>query len=40
MPNKDAFVQLVKDNYTFKGESFRIGTAVLDGEVLAGALHH
>lgn len=37
MPNKDAFVQLVKDNYTFKGESFRIGTAVLDGEVLPGA---
>lgn len=37
MPNKDAFVQLVKDNYTFKGEFFRIGTAVLEGEVLAGA---
>lgn len=37
MPGKDAFVQLVKDNYTFKGESFRIGTAVLEGEVLAGA---
>lgn len=37
MPNKDAFVQLVKENYTFKGESFRIGTAVLDGEVLQGA---
>jgi uncharacterized protein len=36
MPNKDAFVQLVRDNYTFKGESFRIGTAVLEGEVLAG----
>jgi uncharacterized protein len=36
MPNKDAFVQLVKENYTFKGESFRIGTAVLDGEVLTG----
>src|SRR5689334_16757056 len=37
MPNKDAFVQLVKENYTFKGESFRIGTAVLEGEVLPGA---
>lgn len=36
MSNKDAFVQLVKDNYTFKGESFRIGTAVLNGEVLTG----
>ena len=36
MPNKDAFVQLVKENYTFKGESFRIGTSVLNGEVLTG----
>ncbi len=36
MANKDAFVQTVKDNYTFKGESFRIGTAVLGEEVLAG----
>jgi len=36
MANKDAFVQAVKDNYMFKGESFRIGTAVLGGEVLAG----
>ncbi len=36
MRNKDAFVQLVKENYTFKGESFRIGTAVLNGEVLTG----
>jgi DNA helicase HerA-like ATPase len=37
MPNKDAFVELVKEHYTFKGESFRIGTAVLEGEVLTGA---
>jgi len=36
MAKKDAFVQSVKDNYTFKGESFRIGTAVLGGDVLAG----
>ncbi|AEW03171.1 ATPase [Niastella koreensis] len=36
MANKDAFVQSVKDNYTFKGESFRIGTAVLGEGVLAG----
>jgi uncharacterized protein len=36
MANKDAFAQSVKDNYTFKGESFRIGTAVLGGDVLAG----
>lgn len=37
MPNKDAFAQLVKDSYTFKGESFRIGTAMADGEIVAGA---
>jgi uncharacterized protein len=36
MSNKDAFVQQVKEGYTFKGESFRIGTAVLDGEVITG----
>ena len=37
MPDKDAFARLVKDSYTFKGESFRIGTAMIDGEVVAGA---
>ena len=37
MPDKDAFVQLIKDGYTFKGEHFRIGTAVLGGEVLTGS---
>jgi len=36
MPNNE-FAQLVKENYTFKGESFCIGAAVLDGEVVAGA---
>lgn len=35
--NKDTFIQLVKDGYTFKGENFRIGTAVLNGEVLSGS---
>jgi DNA helicase HerA-like ATPase len=35
--NKDAFIQLVKDGYTFKGDNFRIGTAVLNGEVLSGS---
>jgi len=37
MPDKDAFAQVVKDSYTFKGESFRIGTAMVNGEVIAGA---
>lgn len=35
--NKDSFIQLVKDGYTFKGENFRIGTAVLNGEVVTGS---
>lgn len=36
MGNTDAFIQLVKDAYSFKGENFRIGTAVLDGKPLTG----
>ncbi|MFM2327584.1 MAG: hypothetical protein RIR31_1786, partial [Bacteroidota bacterium] len=37
MPNKEAFIQAIKDGYTFKGESVKIGCAVLDGEVVAEA---
>jgi uncharacterized protein len=37
MANKEAFLQSVKDGYTFKGESVKIGCAVLDGEVVTGA---
>jgi hypothetical protein len=37
MPNKDAFIQAIKDGYSFKGESVKIGAAVLDGEVVADA---
>src|SRR5215471_13347361 len=40
MPNKDAFVQSIKDSYTFKGESFRIGTAVLETDALPGTEVH
>ena len=36
MSDKDAFVQLVQDGYSFKGEHFRIGTAMLNGETLTG----
>ncbi len=36
MANKDAFIELVKQGYTFKGEHFRIGTAMLGGEILTG----
>lgn len=35
MRNKE-FAQLIKENYTFNGESFRIGAAMLEGEVVAG----
>jgi uncharacterized protein len=37
MAKKDEFIQAVKDGYTFKGESVKIGAAVLDGEVVAEA---
>jgi len=36
MADKDAFVKLVQEGYTFKGEHFRIGTAMLGGEVVTG----
>lgn len=37
MADQNAFLQLIKDGYTFKGESFLIGGAMLDGNVLPGA---
>ncbi len=37
MANKETFIQAVKDGYTFKGESVKIGAAILDGEVIAEA---
>lgn len=37
MSDKNAFIQAIKDGYTFKGESVKIGAAVLDGEVVAEA---
>src|SRR5215831_7139173 len=37
MSDKNAFVQAVKEGYTFKGASFRIGVAMLDGEVMKGS---
>ena len=37
MANKDAFIQAMKDGYTFKSESVRIGAAVLDGTVVPEA---
>src|ERR1043165_916212 len=34
MPDQSAFSQLIIDGYTFKGESFPIGAAMLNGEVI------
>ena len=36
MGDKETFVQLIQQGYSFKGEYFRIGTAMLEGEILAG----
>ncbi len=36
MADIDKFSAAVKDGYTFKGESFKIGGAVLDGKVVPG----
>lgn len=37
MADTTAFLDAVKAGYTFKGESFRLGTAMLDGSVVPGA---
>lgn len=37
MANSEQFLQSVKDGYTFKGESIKIGRAVLNGEVIKNA---
>lgn len=36
MADKEKFVELVQTGYAFKGEHFRIGSALLDGEVVPG----
>ena len=37
MSGKEDFLQLVKDGYSFKGESIKIGRGMLDKEVIEGA---
>jgi DNA helicase HerA-like ATPase len=37
MANKVEFIKAIKDGYTFKGESVKIGAAMLDGEVVDDA---
>jgi len=36
MDRKDKFIQQIKEGYTFKGDSFVIGGAMLDGEAIPG----
>jgi len=37
MANREAFIEAINKGYTFKGESVKLGAAVLDGEVVAEA---
>jgi DNA helicase HerA-like ATPase len=37
MANKEAFIEAINKGYTFKGESVKLGAAVLDGEVVPEA---
>ncbi len=37
MPNKETFIQAINNGYTFKGESVKIGAAVLDGALVPEA---
>jgi DNA helicase HerA-like ATPase len=37
MANKEAFIQAINNGYTFKGESVKIGAAILDGELVPEA---
>lgn len=38
MPDKNAFIDTVNAGYSFKGECFPLGAAMLDGEVLTGTI--
>lgn len=37
MPDKEKFLQVIKDGYTFKGEAAKIGIGMLGGEAVPGA---
>ncbi|SFE32260.1 hypothetical protein SAMN05518672_105276 [Chitinophaga sp. CF118] len=37
MATKEAFLENIQNGYTFKGEHFKVGCAMLDGEVISGA---
>ena len=37
MADNDKFLKAVKDGYSFKGDNFKIGCAMLNGEVVSAA---
>ncbi|MGN6511793.1 MAG: helicase HerA-like domain-containing protein, partial [Chitinophaga sp.] len=37
MANQETFLEYIKKGYTFKGEHFKLGCAMLNGEVVTGA---
>src|SRR5215203_3212468 len=37
MPGTEKFLDAIKTGYSFKGEAFKLGCAMLDGNVVAGA---
>jgi hypothetical protein len=37
MDKKEQFIETVKNGYTFKGETIKIGAGMLDGEVIPEA---
>src|SRR5678816_1740762 len=37
MADNDTFLKAVNDGYSFKGDNFKIGCAMLNGEVVSGA---
>lgn len=37
MTNNEKFAEAIKTGYAFKGESFRLGCGILDGQVISGA---
>ncbi len=37
MTNKEQFLETITSGYTFKGEAFKLGRAMLDGQVVEGA---
>jgi DNA helicase HerA-like ATPase len=37
MANQEAFLDYIRNGYTFKGEHFKLGCAMLNGEVVTGA---